>query len=664
MSFFLGLFFLGIGALGSMILGKNDQGANLWGNILAAVGSFFGLLSSIFVIFGGKTFSYSHASSFPLMSISFAVDQLSGFFIFVISLIALVTSLYGLGYAKYFFKKYNIGSLGFFYNSFIAGMLIVVSASNAIFFLIAWEIMSLASYFLVIFENNERENIRAGNIYFIMTHSGTAFIILAFLLLYGVTGTFDFGMMKEHIGNITPLTKNLVFVLALIGFGIKAGIIPLHIWLPGAHPAAPTHVSALMSGVMIKTGIFMFIKIFVDILPNPPVWWGGVILIIGAISALLGVLYALTEHDIKRLLAYHSIENIGIILLGLGSGLIFLSLDMKALAIIGFTAALFHTLNHAIFKALLFLSAGSVILKVHTRNMEEYGGLIRYMPQTAFFFLVGAMAISALPPFNGFFSEWLTFQSLFEGIRILDTSVRWIFILAAGVLAFTGGFAAACFVKAFGVTFLARPRSVAVFQAKDPNFLLKIGMAVLATLTVIIGIFSGSIAKILTGVVTNLIGVHALPPAASLGGMTVLSLAPYLFIGLASAIAIVFFISRFASRNQKVTLARTWDCGGDLAPRMEITATGFSRSIIMVCKGLLKSSKQTSTEHHDSAMRYFPQIRTVTIHTADIYREYIYSPIEAVATAISERIKRVQSGNLNAYVSYIFLVLIFLLLFL
>ena len=288
-----------------------------------------------------------------------------------------MASVYALGYVRHYYQKYNLGALGFFYNIFLAGMVMVVSAHNALFFLVVWEIMSLASYFLVILENREKENVEAGSLYFIMTHLGTAFIMLAFLLLYRATGSLDFGLIKENMGAVSPLVKNSVFILALIGFGTKAGIIPFHIWLPSAHPAAPSHVSALMSGVMIKTGIYMFIRVFMDLMPNAPLWWGTVILLAGALSSLLGVLYALTEHDIKRLLAYHSIENIGIILLGLGSSLVFWSLDMKPFAILGLTAALFHTLNHAIFKSLLFMGAGSVISATHTRNMEEYGGLIK-----------------------------------------------------------------------------------------------------------------------------------------------------------------------------------------------------------------------------------------------------------------------------------------------
>jgi hydrogenase-4 component B len=367
----------------------------------------------------------------------------------------------------------------------------VVSFSNGIAFLIAWEIMSLASYFLVVYDRSHENNVKAGSLYLAMTQVGTMFILLAFLVLYKYTGSFDFEAIRSLAAVIPMSVKNIVFVLALIGFGTKAGIIPLHIWLPEAHPAAPSHVSGLMSGVMIKTAIYIMIRIFLDMLQPVPVWWGIVVLIIGALSSLLGVLYALTEHDIKRLLAYHSIENIGIILLGLGSALTFLSLGMPTLALLGIAAALFHTLNHATFKSLLFLGAGSVINETHARNLEEYGGLIKFMPYTAFFFLVGAMAISALPPFNGFFSEWLTFQSLFQGIALSSLTAKWIFVAAAGSLALTSGLALACFVKVFGVTFLARPRSKEVTHAKESSIAMRVGMGGLAVLSLLFGVGSG-----------------------------------------------------------------------------------------------------------------------------------------------------------------------------
>ncbi len=479
-----------------MLLDKFDRPANLWGNLFAVAGSVLGIIFSGAVLITGSFPAFDIPTSFPLLSLAFRIDYLSAFFLLLISFIALLCSIYALGYVDHFYRKYPIGALGFLYNAFIVGMILVVTAHNALVFLLVWEIMSLTSYFLVIYERRVAENIKAGSLYFIMTHIGTAFIIFAFLLIYWATGSFDFDAIEKGMAAAAPSLRNTVFVFALIGFGAKAGIIPFHIWLPAAHPAAPSHVSALMSGVMIKTGIYMLARICWDMLPGPPpLWWGLLILVAGSISSLLGVLYALSEHDLKRLLAYHSIENIGIILLGLGSSLVFLSAGFKTLALLGLIAALYHTLNHATFKALLFLGAGAVIVQTRTRNIEEYGGLIKVMPQTAFFFLIGSLAISALPPFNGFFSEWMTFQSLFAGISTFSLATKMIFLLSIGALAFTGGLAAACFVKAFGVTFLARPRSEVAGHAKESPLPLRIAMAVLALSTLLLGLVSGGVSR-------------------------------------------------------------------------------------------------------------------------------------------------------------------------
>ena len=667
--FFFALILWLLGAFGSLVLRRNDQVANWWGNFFAIFGAIAALTASLPVLISGPVFSFSIASSLPLVSLSFNVDKLSAFFIFVISLIAFFTSVYALSYIKQYYRHYNIGALGFFYNIFLVGMVMVVSASNVLFFLIVWEIMSLSSYFLVIFENKEKDNVKAGSLYFIMTHLGTAFIALAFLLLYRATGFLDFGAIKENIGVATPLVKNIIFILAFIGFGTKAGIIPFHIWLPSAHPAAPSYVSALMSGVMIKTGIYMFIRIFMDVMPDAPLWWGVVILIFGATSSLLGVLYALTEHDIKKLLAYHSIENIGIILMGLGGSLVFWSLNMMPLAILGLVAALFHTLNHAIFKSLLFMGAGSVISATHTRNMEEYGGLIKYMPQTAFFFLIGSMAISALPPFNGFFSEWLTFQSLFAGVGALDVSVRWVFVLAAGSLAFTGGLAAMCFVKAFGAVFLARPRNEEVCHATESGITPRISMAALAALTLIIGFSAGPTANILSGVVNDLSIFHSSQPAFYSTALTVglrnnfasVSM-PLILISILVALAFTFFIVSFITRNKKIKIGATWDCGTALDSRMEITSTGFARAVISIFRGVLMPTKQVSVEYRDEDMRYFQKTETVELGVHDIYQSHFYQPIYLFIIKVSEQVKRIQSGNVNMYILYILIILMALLL--
>lgn len=669
------LSFFAAGAACALLLRKNDELANISSGFFAIAGSLWGVIFAISALALPHTILLTaDVSPFPLLTISFAINKLSAFFIFVISLITLFCSVYGVGYIKHFYKKYDIGALGFFTHLFIAGMILVVSASNGILFLIAWEVMSLASYFLVIYDRRDESNLKAGFLYLIMTHVGTAFILLSFLLLYKFTGSFDFATMKSGVALIPPLMKNAVFVLALIGFGTKAGIIPVHIWLPSAHPAAPSHVSALMSGVMIKTGIYMMIKIFLDMLQPIPTWWGVTVLIVGAVSSLLGVLYALTEHDIKRLLAYHSIENIGIILLGLGSALTFSSLGMETLALLGLTAALFHTLNHATFKSLLFLSAGSVISQTHTRNMEEYGGLIRYMPGTALFFLVGSMAISALPPFNGFFSEWLTFQSLFQGVSSLDFSLKWVFMLSAGALAFTGGLALLCFVKAFGITFLARPRRTEHTLLKESSLSLRVGMGALAGLSLAFGIFSGHVTSVLQQVGRDL-GIFHYSNAPSFASATLSQRltvennfssvsGPALFAVLIAAIFLTVLITKYAVRkNQKIRIGATWDCGTDLTPRMEITSTGFARSIVTIFRGILRPSIQHEIEYHDAKSRYLVKSEAVTLGIDDVYQSYLYQPLQKVVSSLSRRASGIQSGNVNAYLLYIFIALLVALFF-
>ena len=667
LGFLILLFLYGIGANGSLIFGRNDVLANRWQSFSAIIGSLWGILFAMgaFVV-PDMSFAFSSSIS-PLFSFSFHIDQLSAFFIFVISLITLFCSVYGIGYIKHYYNKYSIGALGFFYHLFIAGMLMVVTASNGLFFLIAWELMSIASYFLVVYDSNDANNVKAGFLYLVMTHVGTAFIVVAFLLIYTYTGSFDFASIQSQAALIPAVIKDVIFLLALVGFGTKAGIIPFHIWLPAAHPAAPSHVSALMSGVMIKTGIYMMIRIFLDMLQPVPLWWGILVLIVGSVSALLGVLYALTEHDIKKLLAYHSIENIGIILLGLGSALVFTSLGNTPLALLGLGAGLFHTLNHATFKSLLFLSAGSVINQTHTRNMEEFGGLIKFMPQTALFFFVGSMAISALPPFNGFFSEWLTFQTLLQGIASADIFLKSIFILATGALAATGGLALACFVKAFGATFLARPRSSVVFHAQESSLSQSVGMGGLAILCLVCGVFSGYLGSLFVNIGTKLSAFQATPQILTISsGSTLIAphgfgsvSAPVLFALFVLVVFTVIILIKFAvNKNQKTEIGATWDCGTNLTPRMEITSTGFARSIILIFAGILRPSVQHEVEYHDSEMRYFPKSRIVNLSTQDIYQSYLYQPLNSLITGLSVRFKVIQSGSMNVYVSYILIVVV------
>ena len=387
-----------------------------------------------------------------------------------------------------------------------------------------------------------------------------------------------------------------------------------------------------------------------------------------AVSAFFGVLYALAEHDIKRLLAYSSIENIGIILLGLGAGMIFISLGLKGLAAVAIAASLFHIINHGIFKALLFMGAGSIISATHTRNLESYGGLIKRMPQTALFFLIGSLAIAALPPFNGFFSEWLAYQSLFAGVNLGGT-MGLLFLIVAGALAFTGALAAVCFVKAFGISFLARPRSQEAEQAHEGQPAMLFSMGILALLALVFGIWSGSIARALTEVSLSLNALRSASTGANFNfqslqtanSWSVVS-APVIFIGLALAGLLAAAFVYVISRKSKVVINRTWDCGHDLKPNMEITGTGFSRSLTVIFKSVLKPTRQTSIEYHDDEMRYFPKRQSVDLGRHDLYRDFLYEPIKKTSYRMSEIAKNIQYGSINLYILYIFITLIILLL--
>ena len=499
------LFYL-IGAVSSVLFNKKDRVCAFISFISAAVGSVFGIVFSLSVIFGG-TFSLSLPGT-SFLQFGIFVDALSAFFILVISVAVFAVSVYSIGYVREYFGKKNIGYLGFLYNIFILSMMLVVTANNAVMFLIVWELMSVISYFLVVYEHEKPETRKAGFIYIVMTHIGTGFIILSFLIFAGSSSSFNFETFRAAGTSMPPLLKDLAYIFALIGFGAKAGIVPLHIWLPYAHPAAPSNVSALMSGVIIKTAIFMLIRVFFDFLGGGFAWWGYLVLAVGTLSAIIGILYAVVEPDIKRMLAFSSIENVGIILIGIGASMIFLEGGRPVLAAIAAIAALYHLLNHSVFKGLLFMGAGSIIFSTHTKNIENLGGLIKKMPVSSVLILVGVLSISALPPFSGFVSEWLTFQSLLLGFNF-NTFTMIVLSISAAVLALTGALAAFCFLKTFGIGFLALPRSEHAEHAKEANTPMLLGMGIFAVLSILLGVLPFYIVPLLDKVALTFIGVSA-----------------------------------------------------------------------------------------------------------------------------------------------------------
>jgi hydrogenase-4 component B len=548
-------------------------------------------------------------------------------------------------------------------------MSLVVIAGNAVLFLIVWEVMSLTTFFLINYEHEQRASRRAAVLYIVMTHIGTAFLIAMFLLLAAASHSFDFQTFRTSSAHIPSSVQTLIFLCALVGFGIKSGVIPLHIWLPEAHPAAPSNVSALMSGVMIKTGIYGMVRVFFDFLAPGPAWWGIVILGVAVASAVLGVLYALMEHDIKRLLAFHSIENIGIILMGVGAAMLFLSYGNTALAAVALIAGLYHVLNHAMFKGLLFLGAGSVVYATHTRNIEELGGLAKKLPWTSAFFLIGSVAISALPPLNGFVSEWLTFQALLLGFDISDLAVRVAIPITVALLALTGALAAACFVKAYGITFLGLPRSSHAEHAHEPPVTMIGSMGVLALACVLLGVFPGTMISILSPVTTFLVGGSASAlDVLNVGTLTIpqsgaSGVSPLTLVAFLLALTIVpLLLGVVLGGKVHKRLAMVWACGLErVDSRMQYTATGFSKPIRIIFSNIYHATHEI--EVSEAASPFFKQHVRYELETESVFEKYFYEPLRRNIVAGAKYVRRIQTGHLQSYLLYIFIVLVILLVF-
>jgi hydrogenase-4 component B len=547
---------------------------------------------------------------------------------------------------------------------------LVFTSDNAFFFLIAWEIMALTAYCLVSFEHELPETRQAGVLYFIMSHLGTGCLILGFLLLFQASGGYGFSGF-HHLGEtMSSGQKTAVFLLFLAGFGVKAGLVPLHIWLPAAHPVAPSNISALMSGVLIKTGIYGLTRVFFDFLGAPPMWWGVTVLTIGTISAVLGVLYALMQHDLKTLLAYHSIENIGIILMSLGAALMFANSGHPVLATLALIAGLYHTINHAVFKALLFLGAGAVLHSVHTRDMEQMGGLIKRMPVTALCFLIGAVAISALPPLNGFVSEWLTYQALLQGFGTTEHLLRLMFPISGAMLALTSALAAACFVKAFGISFLAQPRSTHAAQAHEASASMLVGQGILAAVCVFLGLFPTVFLRLFDPLTQQLTGQQLSAQLTRANGWVIGNVAPdggtvstlgIALLGLAF-LAIPGMLWVLFSRDAKIRIGPTWDCGlRGLTPHMEYSATGFSKPIRMIFKALFRPRREVQREYDYSP--YFARTIRFESHVEEVFEKRVYRPLNRAVLRLSRRMRALQAGSIQAYLIYIFVTLLSLLLF-
>jgi formate hydrogenlyase subunit 3/multisubunit Na+/H+ antiporter MnhD subunit len=595
----------------------------------------------------------------PLGRTILGFDPLSAVFAVIINVTTAIVSGYAIGYGTHAREPWRVVP---FYPAFVGGMNLVLLAQDAFSFLVGWEFMSLASWALVVSEHRSGDNRRAALIYLVMATGGAVTLLLAFGLLAGPEGGYAFEEIRRaSAGGIGAI----ILILALIGAGSKAGLVPLHAWLPLAHPAAPSHVSALMSGVMTKVAVYGFVRLVFDLAGPPSWWWSIPVLLIAGITALLGVLYALMEHDLKRLLAYHTVENIGIIFIGLGLALAFEANGLLPAAALAFAAAIFHVFNHSLFKSLLFMGSGAVLNATGERDMEHLGGLIHRMPVTAVAFLAGCIAISALPPFNGFVSEWLTFQAILLSPELPQWITRLLVPAIGATLACSAALAAACFVKAFGMTFLGRPRSTMAAGARETDRWSQLAMLALALLCLLAGILPGFVIDSLSAVTQMAVGTHLAPQS----GQRWLRIVPidaarsaynglFVFVMiLVAAAATAFVVRRVASHALR--RSAPWDCGfPDASPATQYTAGSFAQPI----RRVFGSAVFLAREHVVMPKPGDTAVAKVRVDLRDTIWETLYQPLIRLVDAATDRLNRLQFLTIRSYLTLVFAALVLLLI--
>lgn len=616
--------------------------------------SALGLIPTISVLLGSPALSLHLPWAVPYGSFAVELDALSAFFLLPIFLLSAAAALYGSEYLQTYREKKSLGASWFFFNILVASMALVVIARNGVLFLVAWEMMALASFFLVTFEHEQATVQEAGWTYLVATHLGAACVMVLFLLLGRQSGSLDFTGFTAP-----PAMASLLFFLAVVGFGSKAGIMPFHVWLPEAHPAAPSHVSALMSGVMIKTGIYGLLRVLTFLGP-PPAWWGWLLCSLGLLSGVLGILFALAQHDLKRLLAYSSVENIGIITLGLGMGLIGMSTASPMLMILGFGGGLLHLLNHAFIKGLLFLGAGAIIHATGTRDLNHLGGLLKSMPWTGSAFLFGAVAITGLPPFNGFLSEFLIYLGALRGMQSFGgvTAVTLLGVIAG--LALIGGLAAACFAKAVGAAFLGEPRSHEEPHWHEPGQAMRWSLFSLVIGCVLISLCAPMILVHILAPVLNITTHLPAPVVQTILAQTSETLATLVLITflLVLLIALLAGVRHWLLSGRTVTQEVTWDCGyAQPTSHMQYTASSFIQPLTERLASLLRSQREVSPPQG-----FFPSDASLRTETSDLSRRYIFQPLFTGISRSLGSLRWLQQGQMQLYVLYIALTLLALLM--
>ena len=609
-------------------------------------GAIAGLVPALRVLGGGTVADVSVASHVPGGPWVFGLDSVSAVFLLAVLLAGSASAFYGVTYLRRDASRRGVAVPHLLMTMLLAAMTLVVVARAAVPFLIAWEAMALTSYALIVTDHDRAENRRAGMLYLVATHAGTLALFALFAVWGSGGGDLSFGSLAAH-PPVGP-AQAAVLVAALVGFGMKAGVVPMHFWLPEAHAAAPSHVSAVMSGVVIKMGIYGLMRVGM-LLGVLPAWWGWLLLALGAASGVLGVLWALAQHDLKRLLAFHSVENIGIILLGLGAGSLGVTYDHPLVAVLGFAGAALHTLNHALFKSLLFLAAGSVAHATGTREIDRLGGLARRMPRTAIAFLIGSAAIVGLPPLNGFLSEWLVFRSLLQA-GLTPESLR-MAVLAVAALGLIGALALACFAKVMGVVFLGSPRDAGVAAAHESTPGMMQPMAFLAAACAAIGLLPAL-------VLPPLFRVGALVAGASLPGVWTLGVDPavrtitWFTVALAAALAAAWAARSRLQRRRASRAADTWGCGfSPVTPRMQYTASSFATPVLDAYRAV-------------AGVRVHRTATSFATHAVDPVLDAVVLPVWHGVQSAAGRVRPLQRGRLSLYLIYIVAALVGVLLYL
>ena len=640
--FFIGIFLLLFGGVSSLFFSDDKK---------LKVVAFASFLSSI-VILLSMFFTSMTTLHFALFdNVVFATDKLSKFFVIIISIVTMLASIYAVGYMKpYLNKGKKIASHCFFFPLLTASMLLVVTCFNAFLFLILWEIMSLSSFFLVIFEDDKKEVIKAGIKYLVYMHISVLFIIASFVIMSNNASGYDFMQIKHYLID-NPHLKDIIFLLAFVGFGTKAGFVPMHNWLPDAHPAAPSHVSAVMSAVMIKTGIYGILRML-DIISYPTMLIAYSVLFVSVITALYGIIYAVSQKDIKKLLAYSSVENIGIIGIGI-SIIIFGQLSNSSQVILlGTVGCLFHVLNHSIFKSLLFMGAGSVYLKTHTRNIEQLGGLVKKMPYTALFFLFAVIAVCAFPPLNGFISEFLIYVGLFSLLQIKNSTLFIPIILTIASLAFVGTLVILAMSKIYSITFLGKPRSEHSENVEsDVSKTMLIPMGILSVLTLLVSIFAPYIVLL---VPVNLYRAFCdVIPMEDASIIVILTIVSIIILAFILFVLLLYFMKKSLVKNSEQY--ETWGCGYDKGNNhIQYTGSSFVCPFTSILTPLFKKIFDVK-----KPKGLFPKEAHYDSSVEDVEEAYIINPVLRFDEKFLSKFERLQDGNIQHYILYglIFLIL-------